>query len=107
MKLFDSDTWKKNNELNYGAIKSYDRRFDADLHPKGFLHKYAVINKLEDFISFAELIFMNNPAFWEAADKYEKLRNKFEITCGFYESQDPVMTREYFLRMNEVALSER
>jgi len=107
MKLFDYDAWKKNNDLKYGEIKSFDQKFNPELYSKGFLHKYAVMNKLEDFTSFAEHIFINNPEFWEAIDTNEKLYIKFEMTCDFYESLDPKMTKEYFLEINQITLSRK
>jgi hypothetical protein len=105
MKLFDFGAWKMHNDLSYGEIKSFDRRFNPDLYTKGFLHKYAVMNKLEDFTSFAEHIFMNNSTFWEAINANEKLYRKFELTCEFYESLDPSMNKDYFLKMNQIVLS--
>lgn len=105
MKLFDLGAWKSNNDLRYGEIKSFDRRFDPELYSKGFLHKYAVLNKLEDFTSFAEHIFMNDTEFWAAIDANEKLYSKFEMTCSFYEALDPGMSKEYFLTMNQITLS--
>ncbi len=107
MKLFDFGAWKKNNGLKYGDIKSYDRRFNPELYSKGFLHEYAVTNKLEDFTSFAEHIFMKDSEFWEAVNTNEKLYKKFELTCDFYESLDPKMNKEYFLELNQITLSNK
>ena len=104
-KGFDLKSWKENNTLKYGEIKSYDRDFAPDLYDKGFINQYAVMNKFEDFAAFAENIFINKPAFWNAIDSHNALRNKFEIICAYYESLDPSMNRDYFLEMNGVTLS--
>ena len=73
--------------------------FDISLYDEGFLHKYAISNKWEDFTSFAEQIFINDPKFWNAVANHKKLRNKFELTCEFYGALDPFWSREYFLNL--------
>ena len=96
--------------MNYGA--SYDSdfgilEFDPNLHQYGFLYSYSLTNKWEDFATFAENLFLNKKEFWEAVERYEKIRNKFELISVFYETLDPKMSKEYFLDMNQVKLSER
>lgn len=105
-KGFDMKAWKQNNALKYGDIKSYNRDFAPDLYDKGFINKYAVINKFEDFASFAENMFIYKPVFWNAIRDHEALRNKFEIACDFYESLDPRLNQAYFLEMNGVELDK-
>ena len=106
IKHFAFKNWKTNNKFKYGDIKSYDRKLNSDLYPKGFLHKYAVLNKWEDFASFAEFILMNNKAFWKALTNNQLLRNKFEIICSFYEALNPTFDRDYILKLNNISLVE-
>jgi len=79
--------------------------FDRKLYDKGFLYEDATVNKLEDFASFAENIFINQPVFWEAVSENEKLRAKFEIISEYYESLDSSMNKNYFLELNNITLS--
>jgi len=58
IKKLDYKNWKINNQLKYGEIKSYNRDFNPELYNKGFLYKYAVLNKWEDLASFCENIFI-------------------------------------------------
>lgn len=101
---FELKAWKNNNGLRYGKIKSFNRAFAPELYAKGFLNKFAVMNKFEDFAAFAENIFINKPEFWQAIEAHPALRNKFEIICSFFEALDPQMDLAYFLQMNGVSL---
>lgn len=100
LKYFDNKSWKANNGLKYGEIKSYDRHYKPELYSKAFLHEYAVLNRLEDFTSFAENMFIADPVFWQAINSHQGLKNKFEIVCKFYESINPALNRAYFLQYN-------
>jgi len=100
LKYFDNKGWKANNELRYGKIKSYNRNYMPELYSKGFLHEYGVLNRLEDFTSFAENIFISDPVFWQAINSHQRLKNKFEIVCEFYAKLDPKLNRAYFLQYN-------
>lgn len=106
-KHLDLKDWKKNNTLKYGEIKSYNRDFAPDLYPKGFINKYAVLNKFEDFAAFAENIFINKTVFWDAITAHPPLRNKFDIICQYFESLDPSMNQDYFLQMNKITLDAK
>lgn len=103
-KPFDFKSWKAQNSINYGSIKSFNRVFNPELYSKGFINKYAVSNKHEDFASFAENIFINKKVFWKAIADYAPLRKKFEIICAYYEALDPSMNRDYFLKLNSIVL---
>ena len=105
-KPFDYKSWKNCNALKYGAIKSYNQDFDEDLHKKGFLYKYAVLNKWEDFASFAENIFIYQPEFWDALAKHQLLRKKFDIICSYYEALDSQLNRAYFLNLHGMKFTE-
>lgn len=107
-KLFDNKAWKRNNLMKYGApygSKLKIQEFDSALFVKGFLQSYGLTNKFEDFSTFAENIFIYNPVFWEAIQTLEKIRNKFELTCNFYEKLDPRLNKQYFLDLHNITLS--
>ncbi|MEQ8927726.1 MAG: hypothetical protein RLO81_18055 [Fulvivirga sp.] len=103
-KGFDDKAWTANNSLKYGEIKSYQQNLDSDLFDKGYIYKYSVMNKLEDFSTFAENLFVSKPGFWEAIKSHETLRNKFKVASEFYESIDPQFNEAYFLNMHGVIL---
>ena len=104
---FDFSSWEENNKMSYGT--SYESKlkileFDPKLYPQGFLYSYGLTNKWEDFATFAENLFLNKVDFWEAVNEHKRIQNKFEMICDFYESLDPKMDKEYFIKMNHVAL---
>ncbi|QSE96077.1 putative zinc-binding metallopeptidase [Fulvivirga lutea] len=103
-KGFDDKAWTANNTLKYGDIKSYRQNLETELFDKGFIYKYSVMNKLEDFSTFAENLFVSKPGFWEAIKSHETLRNKFKVASEFYESIDPQFNEAYFLDMHGVSL---
>lgn len=79
--------------------------FDSALYSEGFIYSYALTNKWEDFASFAENIFIYQPAFWNAIRDNKRLWNKFEIICSYYQALDPMLNRQYFLDLNKITLS--
>lgn len=105
-KHFDFKSWKNCNLLKYRTIKSFNRNFNPDLYKKGFLYKYAILNKWEDFASFAENIFIYQPEFWDALANHSLLRKKFEIICSFYEALDSNLNEAYFLGLHGVDESQ-
>lgn len=104
-RLLDLNTWKVNNELNYGAKYESNLKwleFDKNLFSRGFLYSWALTNKLEDFASFGENIFIHQPTFWNAIKEHKPLRNKFNLICEFYGKLHPQFNRDYFLGLHGI-----
>ena len=108
--FLNTELWENINPKNFKylgtgveAIKEgkASEVYDSSLNEKGFLYKYAQSNLEEDFGSFAENIFVNDPLFWKAIDKYPKLKEKFNLVVDFYHSINPIFTEEYFREISQ------
>ncbi|GAB4292518.1 MAG: hypothetical protein Kow0068_17760 [Marinilabiliales bacterium] len=74
--------------------------FDPKYHEIGFLYQYATSSFENDVNSFAENLFKAKPGFWDAVDKYDKIRQKTEIIIEFYNKLDTVFTEKYFRKIS-------
>lgn len=109
--LFDKQAWIRINPGDFiyfsdtgveALKKGQDSTiFDPKLNEIGFLYEYAQSTPENDFNSFAENIFMNDSYFWEAIDKYPKLKEKFDLIVKFYNSINPIFTEEYFRKISQ------
>jgi len=104
-KEFDEEGWLKANPsgFRYGeggvqAIKNGEAsmEYDLDLHPSGFLNKYSLSAREEDFNVFAQNLFSGGLPFWNIVDTYPSIREKTSLMIRFYHRIDPVFTEEYF-----------
>lgn len=103
--LFDADRWRQINPPGsqyLGSGVEAVRRNEASnrllpaLHENGFLHDYSQAGIEEDFNSHAALLFMGDPAYWEAVERYPQVRVKAELTMDFYGRLDAAFSREFF-----------
>lgn len=108
--FLNTELWENINPKNFKylgtgveAIKEgkASKIYDSSLNEKGFLYKYAQSDLEDDFGSFAENIFVNDPLFWKAIDKYPKLKEKFNLVVDFYHSINPIFTEDYFREISQ------
>jgi len=75
--------------------------FDPKLNEIGFLYEYAQSSLENDFNSFAKNIFVNDTYFWEAIDKYPKIKAKNDLVIDFYNKINPKFTLAYFKQISQ------
>ncbi len=99
--------WKKANitgfdyndpEGGVGAIRNNksSEEIDTTLCRNGFLTQYALSDMENDINTFAQNIFIPAAGFWEAADKYPRIKRKLNLIIGFYHKLNPLFTEAYF-----------
>lgn len=81
--------------------KKNSEDFDEALHEIGFLNQYATSDFENDVNSFAKNIFGPKPGFWEAIDKYPRLRCKMDLLILFYSQIHVSFTETYFRKWNK------
>jgi hypothetical protein len=106
--LFDREGWENLNPPDFryeGRYTSYvyvvehgtsQPWFDTTFLPQGFLSEYSKTTLIEDFARYAEALFMSEKEFWDAYDKYEKVRGKADLCIEFYNKLHPIFTGAYF-----------
>ena len=103
--FFDADRWQQINPPGFQYLgsgveavrrKQASNRLQPALHENGFLHDYSQASIEEDFNSHAALLFMGDPAYWEAVERYPLVRAKAELTMDFYGRLDAAFSREFF-----------
>ena len=108
--LLDEKAWAKANvagfdysdpEAGVGAIRENksSQEFDTALCRLGFLTQYSLSGMENDINTFAQNLFSPSEGFWELVDQYPRIRQKFRVLLGFYNSLDPVFTENYFRKM--------
>ncbi|MGB3341427.1 MAG: hypothetical protein WBB37_08100 [bacterium] len=106
--LFNREKWKSFNPsdfnykgryapwtyvVNHGTSQPW---FDTTYLHQGFLSEYSKTRLCEDFARYAEALFMSEKRFWDAFDKYERVREKAKLTIDFYTRLDSMFTEDYF-----------
>jgi len=84
--LLDEQTWETINPsgFEYGKTNSRSQKFSSQLNEMGFLYEYAQTNLENDFNSFAGELFLDFEPCWNAVKKYDKLKQKLDLTSKFY-----------------------
>jgi len=104
-KYIDKKSWETINPLafSYGeggveAIKRGEASMDYDytLLEVGFLNKYSQSAFEEDVNVFSQNLFSGGEQFWFIVDTFDRIRDKVQLTIGFYHEIDPQFTEEYF-----------
>ncbi|MFO1484538.1 MAG: hypothetical protein U1F71_14350 [Verrucomicrobiaceae bacterium] len=67
-----------------------------ELHEQGFLVEYAQSTLENDLNGFAKMLFNGEPALWETAAKFPKIRRKLDLTLAFYKKIDASFTEAFF-----------
>ena len=105
---FDAKKWTKLNPsgfsylgtgveaLKMSANGNFAKQDGKVLLRNGFLTEYAMSSLENDFNSFAKLMFLGDPTFWDKVDNYPLINKKFELVMDFYSSLDPMFTEDYF-----------
>lgn len=99
--------WKKANiagfdyndpEAGVGAIRNNksSEEIDTALCRNGFLTQYSLSDMENDINTFAQNIFIPAEGFWEAADRYPRIKRKLDLIISFYHKINPLFTEAYF-----------
>ncbi len=92
-KHFDSEAWKRQNAkgasyLGSGvaAVKAgkTSGEMKPELNEQGFISEYAQASIEEDFNSHVARLFIGDEAYWQALEKYPRLKAKAELVMSFY-----------------------
>jgi len=112
----NKDTWEAINDVafKYGssgvqAVRQGKARtrFDATLHPKGFLYEYAKSTLENDFNTIAEQSFLGDSRFWSVVSKYQRIRKKTDLVVEFYHKIDPSFNRSFFESLGNTCNAEK
>ena len=76
-------------------------RADEALHERGFINQYGTADLEDDFNSFAERLFMGDAKFWQAYEKYPRVKAKAELAMQFYASLDAKLDSAFFASLRQ------
>lgn len=89
--------WGGRQGFNY--IKTHGTSqpwFDTTYLHQGFTSEYSMTSLDNDLSRYAEALFMSRKEFWDAFDKYERVRAKARLLIDLYNKLHPMFTEEYF-----------
>jgi hypothetical protein len=101
---FDKAAWEKIGTLPYNDVNGFEAikegragtDMDENFMQKGYLDQYSTSTMENDLNQFAKAILSGDKKFWEAVDKFPKIKQKFDLFVDFYQKVDPTFTKEYF-----------
>lgn len=109
---FDAKAWLAQNAegtryLGSGvaAVKAgkTSAQMKPELNEQGFLSEYAQASMEEDFNSHVVRLFMGEQTYWQALERYPRLRAKAELVVAFYTKLDARFSRASFARLRTLA----
>ncbi|WP_042478440.1 zinc-binding metallopeptidase [Bacillus ndiopicus] len=74
----------------------YDSSKDKLYFEKGFLTEYATTSLENDFNAIVRAMFSGDKTLWDNIDNNPSLNGKLDLAIKFYNSLDPMFTKEYF-----------
>jgi hypothetical protein len=72
------------------------RQINQAMAAVGFVNNYCQTNLENDFNTVAARLFLREPEFKAAVERYPRLRQKVDLAIGFYHTLDPRYTPAYF-----------
>lgn len=109
-KQFDEEAWKRQNppEFKYlgsgvAAVKAGKTagKMSAELNEQGFVHEYAQASFEEDFNSHAASLFVGDAAYWQAVEKFPRLKAKAMLLINFYAQLDAGFSEASFAEIRK------
>lgn len=108
--LLDKEAWNKllPKGFSYGSdiVQAFREgatgmRSEAKHLRNGFVAEYSRSSLENDFNMIAENLFAGEASFWQAVDRYPKLRSKAELVMQFYQQLSPELTPAYFRQLQQ------
>jgi hypothetical protein len=102
-KRFPMEEWVKANGgavyLGIGGREAMrqgraGKEYRIDLHEKGFLNEYSMVELEEDVAEYAGGLFAGGEKFWGAYERFPKVRQKADLVARFYQNLDASITIE-------------
>ena len=104
-RFFNKKEWIKFNHVDFkygsGGQKEIkegkdSEEINSELNEKGFLTEYGMSSLENDLNEIAQNLFVPEAGFWDAVNKYPKLKHKVDLAIIFYGKIDPIFTEAYF-----------
>ena len=85
-----------------GAIQNHQssQEIDTALFRKGILTQYALPAMENDLNTLAQNLFCLRQGFWNAVDKYPRLKVKVALLINFYSKFSPAFRESFFKRFD-------
>lgn len=102
---FDAEAWLAVNPPDFvylgtgvDAVKQRKAGLTLSdtLHQEGFLREYSRSTMENDVNGFAAMMFTGDPALWDIASRFPRIRAKLDLMLRFFQKLDPVFDEAYF-----------